>query len=279
MKKNIIIIIVLVLSLILIFIDYARDFKIKDINIEAGTNLSNNLKNYSDTNKLVILNKKIDISEVNTEINGTYKYYVTINNRTKEANITVKDTKKPKVEIRDLYIKKGEPIVMSDFVTYYEDVNDKYGIKYDSSFDKNSLNKEGTYKLKFSIVDINGNETECVGNIIVVDWKTYHKESVEDLSFYRHNSKNRNLIINNIEEKYYYKPSKAIDTDSAEYFIGLDINKIKQYLKDKYPEYKFNDYEEIVAYNKYNYAIGFLARLTITKGNETKEIYLHKGDI
>lgn len=112
----------------------------KDIVLEFGDSISNQPERYAEIGKLVKRNVTLDTSEVDTNKEGKYKVTIKSGKREKEIWVTVKDTKKPEIKLKQnsFIVKVGQELKAMDIV---ESIRDKSGIK-SVVFEKNMKNQE-----------------------------------------------------------------------------------------------------------------------------------------
>ena len=103
-------------------------FELKTINLELGDELPNTATYYVTSPKSVDdMTYSLDLSRVAQNITGSYPYSVTHQNATKTGTINVKDTKPPKLTIKDsekLVFMKDSVVKVDDIVESCEDVSE-----------------------------------------------------------------------------------------------------------------------------------------------------------
>lgn len=211
-----------------------------------------------------ITDYKLDISSVMVDENnltnsvGEYSYKVINNNHTLKGKIYVKDTTEPVVEVKTLTVGVNEEFSPSEFVTKCEDLSLPCTIKYKKPSDENLNEKEGTYNLKIVVKDNEDNEVVKDVTLIVTKDNSLKEIKEKDLE-YDHLSIDEALW----NKTYTLKLEKAIDSETTDYEKLISDISIKEYAFDK----SVTNKEIIVAYNKYDYVIGFSLKYTFDDGS------------
>ena len=281
-KKYIIVIISMLLLLIIIgFIVFINNnkYKAKKITLEAGSELSDNIEDYLNTNDN-INDYKLDLSNVNPDKVGEYNYFISFNKKTIKGIIDVIDTTPPFIKTQDLYIEIGESYNLGDAVYHYEDASDEYIISYADDFDPKELLVVGDHIVKIIVTDSSGNKTDAEINIHVYENGTLNLLRTTDLEYAYYESNNEN--IDNIDDKYYIKFDVAKEKNEEilmESYPYYDLEDIDNYVRQKYAGFRYVNFERIIVYNKYSYIIGFLYQIEITNNSENKFIYPSKEEL
>ena len=85
-----------------IFYKKQNTIKLKNVNVELGSELSNNVDDYLVNGKKYSSNYKLYLDKVDVNTIGKYSYKVKYNKHTKTGYINVQDTTKPEVTLDDL---------------------------------------------------------------------------------------------------------------------------------------------------------------------------------
>lgn len=277
---SIIFIIIIITVALIAIINKKNSIELKNITIEVGQELSLDVNDYLTERKVDNNEYILDISEVNTNSIGKYFYSITYNNKTIKGQINVVDTTAPLIKAHDLYIEAGEVFDISDLLYYYEDASDEYNIALPDSFDLKELLNVGTYPIEITVTDPSNNKSTTSINIYVMEKDTLTELKENDLEYAYDNSGDYDKI-ENIEEKYFIKFDKGISKSSDELFMlapFYDLVALKEYVIKTYEGFEYQNFEPIIVFNKYDYAIGYLARLTITNKNNDKEIIYYSKD-
>ena len=160
------------------------ELKKDQITAEYGSKMPTNAEYYMEGNKIALKGVKIDVSKVDTEKVGTYDATATKGKKAYQFTVTVKDTVKPEVVLKDyLYAIAGKELKSSDMI---KEVSDLAGIKSlsfkdaqvevkDAKDSKDTVpvialkyDKAGTQKNTLTVEDNNGNMTEVEFDLNVV---------------------------------------------------------------------------------------------------------------
>ena len=253
------------------------NIKLKNISVELGDKLSNNINDYItgnnlNTYKLDVSNVSVD-NEGKTNSTGEYSYKIIKNGIVQKGKLYVKDTTKPKYELEDLIVGVNEEFSPNDFLLKCEDLSLPCSVRFKKAKDLEVNKSEGVYKTIIIISDAAGNEEEKEVNITVKGENTLLNKKSSDLN-YDHLSE----IDNNWDQTYTKKLDKAISDESVEYSTEISKISIKEYdfTKAKKGE------KILVVYNKYNYVIGFSIKITFEDDSIlyiTKDNAIEKEDI
>ena len=108
----------------------------------------------------------LDLSKVNISEPGTYDFTVTDNNIEKTGKITIKDTKAPELEVRELIISQGTSYGAASFV---ESCSDPSGCNYSfqDSATTEKYNTPGSYVVYVVASDAFNNSTTKQASLII----------------------------------------------------------------------------------------------------------------
>ena len=108
----------------------------------------------------------LDLSKVNISEPGTYDFTVTYNNIEKTGKITIKDTKAPELEVRELIISQGTSYGAASFV---ESCSDPSGCNYSfqDSATTEKYNTPGSYVVYVVASDAFNNSTTKQASLII----------------------------------------------------------------------------------------------------------------
>lgn len=246
------------------FVYYKRQntIKLKNVNVELGSELSNNVDDYLINGKKYSSNYKLYLDNVDVNTIGKYSYKVKYNKHTKTGYINVQDTTKPEVTLDDLVtIGKDEEFNPNLLITSCTDKSlpCTATLKNDSDYDK--LKNIGTYKIKINVSDTVGNTTEQEVTINVSETGTLSSKVTNDLNYYTNN-----LNDDKVEHILFIKLDKAIDEDTLEY-EGL-IQETSAIDFNEYVDDEIYSTRLITAYNKYGYVIGIQVEVTFNDGTK-----------
>lgn len=262
-KRNVIILIIVILIIIGgLYYAYKKYYKnnylkIKDVTVELGDKLSDNIEDYIKCNNYSLY--KLDLSNVvvdengNTSVTGEYSYSVIKDNEIKRGKVFVKDTTNPTVTVKDLKVGVNEIYGAFDFVESCNDLSMPCVTSFKDASSADLSSKAGNYKLTIVINDGAGNKVEKDVNLIVEDGYSYKevKTNTLDVDHLSNDKADWN-------ETYTYKFDKAYEEESTEFeeilekYSTINLNLDKN-IKDK---------EIIVVYNKYDYVLGISIKVT-----------------
>ena len=244
--------------------------KIKNVTLELGDKLSLDIKDYATSNN--ISEYTIDLSNVsvddngNANVTGEYSYRIKGNNETYKGKIYVKDTTSPDVTLRELTVGVGEEFSPNEYIKSCTDLSMPCTASYKNPKNENLKDKEGTYEVEIKVVDKEGNSTIKKTKLIVSSKTTLIKIKESNLKL-NHLSSNES----NWNNTYTLKLDSAVEENSLKFNELFDELSTKEYNLDKDLDKK----EIILAYNEYDYVIGFIIKITY-KDNTVK--YLTSAD-
>lgn len=272
------VIIFIILALIAFgyFFVYSKyKFTLKTIKHEIGTPLSSDVNDYLRKKIVDTSGYKLDISKVNIDEIGEYEYKVKYNKIYKKGKIKVIDTTPPKFSIKEKVELEVEDdnFYMSDMLTSCIDVSMPCFVSLKNASDENKLNTPGDYKIDIVIEDLYKNKAYATVAIKVYEKGTLVREEEKDLLLASSSTE-----LPGFNDEYYAKFDRAImdDSDTIEDLIAeITIDSVETYTKTNYPEYKITNTEIVKMYNKSNYVIGLVVKITINNGSD-KIIYMKK---
>ena len=272
------IIIFIVLALIAFgyFFVYSKyKFTLKTINHEIGTPLSSDINDYIRKKLVDTAGYKLDLSKVKTDEIGTYEYKIKYNKITKKGIIKIVDTIPPEFIVKEKVEVEMEDtnFYPSDMLESCVDASMPCFVSFKNDDDENKLNIPGEYTINIIVEDLYKNKKEASVNIKVYEKGALVKEEEKDLLFATSSSN-----LPGFTDEYYTKFTKAIqdNTDKLEDEIAsIAIDTIENYVNTNYPGYKLNNTEIVKMYNKSNYVIGLVIKITINNGTD-RIVYMRK---
>lgn len=183
--KNILIFLILIIGIILIICNlFKNNLKIEIKNTIINVNSSDELQYTATFKNKDVTNKVKHTNNINKEKLGKYKVTFTYKDKSKEykvkKKIEVKDIEKPVITLN-----KGNKLIIP-INTKYTEPGYTVTDNYDKSLDKSvkitgnvDTEKEGTYKIKYSVTD-KSNNTETVTRTVTVTKETPLNQSVKD---------------------------------------------------------------------------------------------------
>lgn len=277
-NKLIAIIFILVIIAISIFgyffVFQKYHFSLKDVDYEIGESLNEDINHYLKKSVVDTSGYKLDLSKVkNTEI-GTYSYKVTYNNRTKKGIINIKDTTPPVFSTKELSVEVGDDnFYLGNALETCEDASMPCLVTFKNESDESKLNTPGTYSVDIVVSDIYKNKKETNIILIVVPEGSLETSENMDLEFSKSSAE-----IPYFNGEYYIKLEKALEDESEEVedlIEEISTDMIDEYVKNNYSGYNVKNTEIVKMYNKDNYVIGIVVKVTISNGTE-KIIYMRK---
>lgn len=226
--KNILIFLILIIGIILIICNlFKNNLKIEIKNTIINVNSSDELQYTATFKNRDVTNKVKHTNNINKEKLGKYKITFTYKDKSKEykvkKKIEVKDIEKPVITLN-----KGNKLIIP-INTKYTEPGYTVTDNYDKSLDKSvkitgnvDTEKEGTYKIKYSVTD-KSNNTETVTRTVTVTKETPLNQSVKDFDL---NGFFNDVILKETEDggkKYSDEFIFAGDSTALYYVINKQI--------------------------------------------------------
>lgn len=226
--KNILIFLILIIGIILIICNlFKNNLKIEIKNTIINVNSSDELQYTATFKNKDVTNKVKHTNNINKEKLGKYKVTFTYKDKSKEykvkKKIEVKDIEKPVITLN-----KGNKLIIP-INTKYTEPGYTVTDNYDKSLDKSvkitgnvDTEKEGTYKIKYSVTD-KSNNTETVTRTVIVTKETPLNQSVKDFDL---NGLFNDVILKETEDggkKYSDEFIFAGDSTALYYVINKQI--------------------------------------------------------
>ena len=99
-------------------------FSVKNVKLELGEELSENINDYLSKKVIDTSDYKIDISKVKPDEIGEYSYSITYNKIVKKGKVKVVDTVAPTFTLKEMIIEKGSTdYFLGDFLETCEDAS------------------------------------------------------------------------------------------------------------------------------------------------------------
>ena len=245
--------------------------RLKNINIEVGSKLSNDVNDYLLSGKKYSSEYKLYLDNVDVDTIGKYSYKVKYNKHTKTGYINVLDTKEPEVNMDDsIEIGVNDEFDPNILINSCKDKSlpCTASLKNDSDYEK--IKNIGTYNIDVKVSDTVGNYVTKKVTVVVSENGNMSNKVSNDLNYYTNSEKD-----DTIEHVFFVKLDKAINEDTLEY-EGL-IQETSTLDFSKYVEGDIDSTKLITAYNKYGYVIGLQVEVTFTNGQ--KKLIENKGEI
>lgn len=241
--------------------------RVKNITIELGDKLSDNIEDYLLSGNELKDNYKLDLSKVDINNIGTYKYTIKHNKHIVTGKIIIKDTTKPIVETNNVEMNIKEELEPRLLVSNCDDLSLPCSVIFKDENIIEKLKTAGTYDVDIIVSDSAGNKVETSAKVTSSVEGTLSTIMSSDLEYYTNN-----LNDDTIEHVLFEKFDVAMDDDSHEFVtIHQEISAMnfEEYTDDIY------GMKLLIAYNKYGYVIGL--QVIVTHSDGTIE-YLTKGD-
>lgn len=147
------------------FFNNPRNFEVKDIKIEYGSEIPSSVLNYINLTDISEPDYTLDLSNVKKDI-GTYNYTVSYGNTVKTGKITIEDTTAPVVTFKDnLEFEEGSTITKEMLVSECSDISE-------CSYDLTSpidTSKTGEVEASITATDNLGNKKDYSVNINIYE--------------------------------------------------------------------------------------------------------------
>jgi len=266
-----ILIILFVLGIIIggyVYFHNSNILRLDKVTIELGDKLPNDvdfyvknkIRNINDY-ELNLLAVPVDEQGKTDEV-GKFKYKVKFESQEKKGTIIVKDTKAPKVSVRELTILTNEKFLLDDFITACDDYSNTCRVSLKNSKDEKLFGKVGMHVIELKVSDMYGNSVTKEVKLNVSNTESLADQKETDMEIYKTYPEYEDYD-GTITLKY----DRAVDEntldESEEYSDYLDL------VSTDYNDLRDNEVynqEILTLYNKHGYIIGFAVRLTFNDG-------------
>ncbi len=181
------------------FFNNPRNFEVKDIKIEYGSEIPSSVLNYINLTDISEPDYTLDLSNVKKDI-GTYNYTVSYGNTVKTGKITIEDTTAPVVTFKDkLEFEEGSTITKEMLVGECSDISE-------CSYDLTSpidTSKTGEVEASITAIDNLGNKKDYPVNINIY-------EKIIKIICNKNNLDMEKKIITVSEYEAYFKSDKSL---------------------------------------------------------------------
>lgn len=181
------------------FFNNPRNFEVKDIKIEYGSEIPSSVLNYINLTDISEPDYTLDLSNVKKDI-GTYNYTVSYGNTVKTGKITIEDTTAPVVTFKDnLEFEEGSTITKEMLVSECSDISE-------CSYDLTSpidTSKTGKVEASITAIDNLGNKKDYPVNINIY-------EKIIKIICNKNNLDMEKKIITVSEYEAYFKSDKSL---------------------------------------------------------------------
>lgn len=246
------------------FYFYHEDIKLKDITIELGDKINEDVNFYIKGNKNY--DYELDISKVsiddegNTNSIGEYSYIIKTSKEEKKGKIYVKDTTPPEVTLKELTVGLNEEFEPDDFVESCYDLSEICYVYYEKESDENLSQNIGEYNVTLEIKDKYDNKVTKKTKLIVSEaasLKGIKSSDMEVSNIYPLDDKWNNTFT--------VKFDKGISEEDKEF-----ERKILELTNFDFAQFKDDQIKNqtlLTIYNKYGYVIGFSIKLEYENNN------------
>ena len=181
------------------FFNNPRNFEVKDIKIEYGSEIPSSVLNYINLTDISEPDYTLNLSNVKKDI-GTYNYTVSYGNTVKTGKITIEDTTAPVVTFKDnLKFEEGSTITKEMLVSECSDISE-------CSYDLTSpidTSKTGEVEASITATDNLGNKKDYPVNINIY-------EKIIKIICNKNNLDMEKKIITVSEYEAYFKSDKSL---------------------------------------------------------------------
>ena len=140
--------------------------QLKDLVVEQGAPLSENINDYATFSNTSSSNCIQDLSKVDINVAGSYTYTIKCGDKEYSGKITVKDTTPPKAKVKANVIQLDE----IDNVTAESFVDSCYGEECSAALSQElNITNKGVFPIKLDITDSNGNSSSIYAPLVVVE--------------------------------------------------------------------------------------------------------------
>lgn len=214
------------------FFNNPRNFEVKDIKIEYGSEIPSSVLNYINLTDISEPDYTLDLSNVKKDI-GTYNYTVSYGNTVKTGKITIEDTTAPEITFKDnLEFAEGSTITKDMLVKECSDLSD-CNYELTSSVDTNNV---GEIEASITATDNFGNTKDYPITI-----KIYEK--LVEMICHKNDLDQEKKIINISEYDAYFKRDKSFKSGKYRDIVSIPGTDNYEALKDSYLNngYKLDD--------------------------------------
>lgn len=214
------------------FFNNPRNFEVKDIKIEYGSEIPSSVLNYINLTDISEPDYTLDLSNVKKDI-GTYNYTVSYGKTVKTGKITIEDTTAPVVTFKDnLKFEEGSIITKEMLVSECSDISE-------CSYDLTSpidTSKIGEVEASITATDNLGNKKDYPITI-----KIYEK--LVEMICHKNDLDQEKKIINISEYDAYFKRDKSFKSGKYRDIVLIHGTDNYEALKDSYLNngYKLDD--------------------------------------
>lgn len=205
------------------FFNNPRNFEVKDIKIEYGSEIPSSVLNYINLTDISEPDYTLDLSNVKKDI-GTYNYTVSYGNTVKTGKITIDDTTAPVVTFKDnLKFEEGSTITKEMLVSECSDLSD-CNYELTSPID---TSKTGEVEACITATDNLGNKKDYPVNINIY-------EKIIKIICNKNNLDMEKKIITVSEYEAYFKSDKSLKKGKYRDIVSMPGDTNYETNKDSY---------------------------------------------
>ena len=205
------------------FFNNPRNFEVKDIKIEYGSEIPSSVLNYINLTDISEPDYTLNLSNVKKDI-GTYNYTVSYGNTVKTGKITIEDTTAPVVTFKDnLEFEEGSTITKEMLVSECSDISE-------CSYDLTSpidTSKTGEVEASITAIDNLGNKKDYPVNINIY-------EKIIKIICNKNNLDMEKKIITVSEYEAYFKSDKSLKNGKYRDIVSIIGDTNYETNKDSY---------------------------------------------
>ena len=163
---------------------------------------------------------------------GTYDIVATINDKDYKTSLTIQDTTKPNLKLKEVTIKEGETYKIEDFIDSCTD-NSGYSCTYTYQ-NPEDYSKEGTYDITIIAKDSSDNASDATTKLIIKkdSSNTKNNNSGSDKT----SNKQTEEESSNQNKPKFVETKKDVSTTSEDFKYGVKINKTTTTSYDLYSD-------------------------------------------
>lgn len=160
-------------GVVYVFLNKANNSKpsvqTRSVKIEAGTDVSTNIKDYAIFNNMDASTCNFDTSEITdtNKVGAEYRFTITCGDKTYPGKATIVDTTSPDVTLKEVEVSINEDVTAEDFIAECKDISKcSYAFKDEEKL-KEYLSTASSYHVPIIVKDEAGNEKEVTGTLNV----------------------------------------------------------------------------------------------------------------
>ncbi len=165
---------------------------------------------------------------------GTYEVIVNIGDKTYQTTLTIQDTTKPELKLKEVTINEGETYKIEDFI---ENCTDNSGdtcvFEYQN---QENYSKEGTYDITIIAKDHSNNQVSEATKLIIKKNSSNNTSKNLSSTSDKDSNKQTNKENNSENKPKFVETKKDVNTTTEDYKYGVKINKTTTTTYDLYSD-------------------------------------------